>query len=71
VALIDERPRRLHTVVDRIRELDRLLVELEPAARDARDVEQIVDESPQVPDLTLEPRARATAPGSNASARVR
>ncbi|MDQ3367216.1 MAG: hypothetical protein M3680_17470 [Myxococcota bacterium] len=53
-AALEERARDLERGVDDVGDLDVLLDELDPAARDPRDVQEIVDEPGQVLDLTLE-----------------
>jgi len=57
--LFEEWPRHLDRTRDCRRQLERLLAQLDLAARDARDVEQVVDEPHHVLDLALEDILRA------------
>jgi hypothetical protein len=56
--LVDEGAARLDRVVDDGAQIDALLPQLDLVARDAREVEQVVDEPHHVPDLTLHHPAR-------------
>ncbi len=58
-ALVDERARALNSPLDDGAQNERLLAKLDLAARDARDVEEVVDQPGHVLDLPLDDLARA------------
>ena len=60
-ARVDQRPRGLDRARDHRGEVDRLALQRDLAARDARDVEQVVDQPRQLVDLALDDVARARA----------
>jgi hypothetical protein len=50
---LDERPARLYRGLDHGSERDPLLAQVDLAARDARDLEQVIDQANHVADLAL------------------
>ena len=58
---VDQRPRGLHRRADHGLEIDVILLELELAARDARDVEQVVEQQRHVLHLALDDLAAPLA----------
>ena len=58
-ALLEQRARDLDRLGDHVREVEVLAVELDPAAGDPRDIEQVVDEPDDVTDLARDHRALA------------
>lgn len=58
--LLQQRPRHLQRALDRSRDLDGFHTQLDLAGRDARDIQQVIDEPEHMCNLTLEdiPRAR-------------
>ena len=58
-ALLEQRAGHLDRLRDHLGELDELGLQLDLAARDARDVEQVVDQPRQVVDLALDDGALA------------
>ena len=55
--LRDQRLRRLHRALDDAAEHDLLLPKLNPAGADARDLQQVIDQMFELPDLTLDDAA--------------
>ncbi len=57
--LLEQRAGHLDRLRDDLRDLDDFGLELDPAARDARDVQQVVDQPREMADLALDDRALA------------
>ena len=57
-AAVDDRPAQFDRTFDKTREINRLLTKLDPALRDARDIEQVVDDPDHMTDLPFQDLTR-------------
>ena len=62
LAAVEQRAHDVHRLPDDLHHVHGLLAQVDPAARDARDVEQVIDDAAQVPGLPVDQAHRACGP---------